>query len=219
MMARIEGALRAAANPGAAVSMAAYMRDQFAFLGVKLPEQRAATTVALRGLPAPDEADLTAVALACWELPEREFQHVACDLLRRHVKVCGPGFLSTVKQLVTLRSWWDTVDTLAAHTTGPLVRAHPALVTTMDEWATDDNLWLARTAILHQLTYKAATDEGRLFRYCAQQLTHPDFFIRKAIGWALREYGKTAPDAVRAFVANHEDRMSGLSRREALKNL
>ncbi|MFC7241179.1 DNA alkylation repair protein [Catellatospora aurea] len=117
------------------------------------------------------------------------------------------------------RSGAGTGDALAAHVVGPLVARDPGLVTTMDAWAADDDLWLVRTAILHQLTYQAATDAPRLLRYCAAQAGHPDFFVRKAIGWALRDYGKTDPAAVRAFVAAHAAELSGLSRREALKHL
>jgi 3-methyladenine DNA glycosylase AlkD len=111
------------------------------------------------------------------------------------------------------------VDTLAAHTVGPLVAAHPSLLDTMDDWIDDENLWLIRTAILHQLTYKQHTDAGRLFRYCAAQATHRDFFIRKAIGWALRQYDRTDPTAVRSFVDEHRTELSPLSVREAVRHL
>jgi 3-methyladenine DNA glycosylase AlkD len=89
----------------------------------------------------------------------------------------------------------------------------------MDAWSGDEDIWLVRTAILHQLAYREATDANRLFSYCTAQAAHGDFFVRKAIGWALREYAKTAPDAVRAYLRAHESRLSGLSVREALKNL
>ena len=135
------------------------------------------------------------------------------------MKVGSPALLETVRSLIVTRSWWDTVDTLAANVVGPLVSNHPALRATMDAWSTDDNLWLVRTAILHQLRYRSATDPDRLFRYCDAQAGHGDFFIRKAIGWALREYARTDPDAVRTFVATHRDRLSGLSVREASKHL
>ena len=155
-------------------------------------------------------------AEACWLQPEREWQYVACGYLRRHVAAASPAFIATARQLVTTKSWWDTVDTLASHTVGPLVRAHPTLGDVMDDWIRSDNHWLARTAILHQLGAKAATDADRLFRYCAARATDTEFFVRKAIGWALREYSKTDGPAVRRFVREHPD-LSGLSRREALK--
>jgi 3-methyladenine DNA glycosylase AlkD len=197
--------------------MRAYMRDQFPFLGVPAPQQTILARTVLAGLGRPSEEDLRVVATSCWALPEREFQYFACSYLRRYQAVCSSSFLSVVRQLLVRKSWWDTVDTLAAHIVGPLVLRDAVLESTMDSWLSGDNLWLTRTAILHQLAYKGRTDADRLFRYCSARADHPDFFIRKAIGWALREYAKTSPSAVTAFVAATS--LSGLSRREALKNL
>jgi len=216
---RLQRVYGGAADPARAVPMAAYMRDQFPFLGLPGPAQKVLAREVLAGLPKPTEDDLRAVALGCWELPEREYQYFACGWLRRHARICSAGFLETARQLIVTKSWWDTVDALAAHLVGPLVSGHPTLVSTMDSWVAGDELWLTRTAILHQLTYKEDTDAARLFRYCVAQAGHRDFFIRKAIGWALREYARTDPGAVRAFVRAHRDRLSGLSVREALKNL
>ena len=198
---------------------AAYMRDQFPFLGIPAPTQRALSRTVLAGLPAPTEQDLRAVALACWELDEREYQYFACDWLRRHVAVPGPDFLDTVRVLVTTRSWWDTIDPLATRIVGGLARRHPGLSAELDSWSADPNLWLVRTAILHQLHYGADTDVDRLFGYCTRQAGHPDFFVRKAIGWALRQYARTDPAAVIRYVAEHRDRLSPLSVREATKHL
>jgi 3-methyladenine DNA glycosylase AlkD len=214
---RLESTYRAAADPALAVGMRAYMRDQFPFLGLRAPRQEALARTVLAGLARPSEGDLVAVARACWALPEREFQYFACGYLRRYQAVASSRFLPVVRDLVTTKSWWDTVDALAAHVVGPLVRRDPDLVSTMDSWIAGDDLWLTRTAILHQLAYGAHTDEARLFRYCAARADHPDFFIRKAIGWALRQYAKTSPRAVQSFV--DATPLSGLSRREALKNL
>ena len=209
----------AGADPARVPAMRAYMRDQFPYLGISNPQRLPLTAQVLAGLDPPGEADLRDVALACWKLPEREYQYFACGWLRRHIDRCTPRILPTVRRLITARSWWDTVDTLAADTVGPLVRRYPQLVSTMDEWIGDDHLWLARTAILHQLTYKGDTDQERLFRYCLLQSGHRDFFIRKAIGWALRQFARTDPDAVRAFVRDHAGELSPLSVREASKHL
>ena len=212
---RLDEIYPAAADPVRAVGARAYMRDQFPFLGITNPRLTALNRDVLAGLPAPAEADLVAVALGCWAKPEREYQYFACTYLRKHVGLGSPSLLGTVRELITTKSWWDTVDTLAAHTVGPLVTAHPALVETMDAWIGDENMWVARTAILHQLRYKQRTDAERLFRYCTAQAGHKDFFIRKAIGWALREYAYTDPDAVRAYVQAHRAELSPLSMREA----
>ncbi len=123
------------------------------------------------------------------------------------------------RHLVTTVPWWDTVDLLAAHVVGALVAADPALAAEMDRWSADDDLWLVRTALLHQLRHKERTDTDRLFHYCLRQSGHPDFFVRKAIGWALREYAKTDPGAVRDFLAREGDQFAPLSVREALKNI
>ncbi|MFI8824963.1 DNA alkylation repair protein [Streptomyces sp. NPDC053431] len=219
VLARLTDVYPAAGDPFRAQEMIAYMKGVAPFLGLRTPERRVLSRTVLDGLPAPDEADCTAVALRCFALPEREYHYFAVDYLRRHVKRCSSDFLPVARTLVTTVPWWDTVDHLAAHVVGGLVAADPALAARMDEWIADDDLWVARTALLHQLRYKSATDAERLFSYCLLRSGHPDFFIRKAIGWSLREYGKTAPGEVRAFVAENTSRLSPLSVREALKNL
>jgi 3-methyladenine DNA glycosylase AlkD len=221
---RLTRTYEAARDPAKAQSMVAYMRHQFAFLGITAAEQRVLSRAVLSravldGAGRPAEVDLGDVARACWRRDEREYQYFAVRLLRRYVGVCDPGFLDVVRPLITTKPWWDTVDELAAHVVGPLVAAHPDLVATMDAWSADPDKWLVRTAILHQVRYGDATESERLFRYCAAQAGHRDFFVRKAIGWALREHAKVAPDAVRAFVAEHAADLSGLSRREALRSI
>jgi 3-methyladenine DNA glycosylase AlkD len=209
----------AAADPVRAAGVRAYMRDQFEHFGITNPRLRELNRDVLAGLGPPAEADLVAVALGCWAKPEREYQYFACTYLRKNVGVGSPSLLSTVRRLITTKSWWDTVDTLAAHTVGPLVAAHPSLVDAMDAWINDGNMWVARTAILHQLRYKERTDAERLFGYCTAQAAHKDFFIRKAIGWALREYAYTDPNAVRAYLEAHRAILAPLSVREASRHI
>ncbi|WP_043668127.1 DNA alkylation repair protein [Streptomyces xylophagus] len=216
---RLTAAYAAAADPERAAPMRAYMKDVAPFLGLPTPLRRALSRTVLEGTPRPDEADCVAIALRCWELPEREYQYFAVDYLRRHVKRCTSGFLPVARYLVSTVPWWDTVDALASHVVGGLVAADPKLKADMDEWIVDDDLWVARTALLHQLTYKEHTDTERLFAYCLRQSGHPDFFIRKAIGWCLREYAWTDPEAVRGFLAREKGRFAPLSVREALKNI
>ncbi|WP_406256705.1 DNA alkylation repair protein [Streptomyces nigra] len=216
---RLTAVYGAAADPERAVVMRAYMKDVAPFLGIPSPERRALSRSVLQGTPRPDERDCTAVALRCRRLPEREYQYFAVDLLRRHVRRLSSGFLPVARHLVTTVPWWDTVDALAAHVVGGLVAADPALTADMDAWIEDDDLWVVRTALLHQLRYGERTDAGRLFAYCLRQSGHPDFFVRKAIGWCLREYAKTDPDAVRDFMEREGGRFAPLSVREALKNI
>jgi 3-methyladenine DNA glycosylase AlkD len=206
----------AAADAERAAPMRSYMRNRFEFLGITSAPRRQLTRHVLAGAGKLTEPDLISLARACWALEQREYQYFACDVLIKHVRSLTPAFLPVVGELVTTKSWWDTVDALAANVVGPIVAAYPATVSTMDSWATEEDLWLVRTAILHQLRYRERTDAARLFEYCEAQAAHRDFFIRKAIGWALREYAKTDPAAVRLFVDGHPE-LSPLSRREALK--
>ena len=210
-------ALRAAADPARAVVMAAYMRDRFPFLGIPAPEQRRLSAPMVRAVPAPSEADVVAFTSRCWAAEEREYQYVGCDYAVRHVRRCSPAFLDHARVLITTKSWWDTVDVLAGRVVGPLVMASPALAAAMDQWIDADDMWLARTALLHQVHYRAATDADRLFCYCERRAADREFFVRKAIGWALREYSKTDAIAVRRFVASHAQVLSPLSVREATK--
>jgi 3-methyladenine DNA glycosylase AlkD len=216
---RLDEAYAVATDPVRAASQRAYMRNQFEYVGLGMPALRVVWKQVLAGLGPPDEADLRAAAVGCWTRAEREYQYFACFWLRRHTRTLTPDALPVLRRLIETKSWWDTVDTLAADSVGPLVLRQAELVSTMDEWVLDGNLWVVRTAILHQLTYKAATDAGRLFRYCLLQAGHKDFFIRKAIGWALRQYARTDPDAVTQFLRASGDQLSALSVREAAKHL
>lgn len=220
---RLAAALAERADPSRAARMAAYMRDQFPFLGVMAPGQadawRAVTAELPRRLP---QRVVVEAAHSLWERPEREHQYLACRLVNRHAGTpagapdASVDFVDTVERLLSTKPWWDTVDSLATHATGDLVRAHPGLRARMDAWLAGDDLWLTRTALLHMNRWKAATDAHWLFAACLARADHRDFFIRKAIGWALREYSKVDEAAVVEFVADHERELSGLSRREAL---
>ncbi|MFB8399171.1 DNA alkylation repair protein [Streptomyces yangpuensis] len=220
LLERLTGTYPAAADPVRADAMAAYMKHVAPFLGIPAPLRRDLSKTVTKNTSRPSETDCVALALRCWRLPEREYHYFAVDHLRRHVARCSSGILPVVRHLITTVPWWDTVDLLAAHTVGPLVAADPdRLAPVMDEWIESEDLWLARAALLHQLGRKDSTDTGRLFAHCRRRAGDPDFFLRKAIGWALREYARTDPDAVRAFVDAERDALSPLSVREALKNL
>lgn len=213
-------ALEAAAVPGQAEPMTAYMKHRFAFLGVPAPARRAAQKPTLDALSDATGDELVAFARACWsDDTARELQYAAADALRRHNKALDAGHLPALAELITTRPWWDTVDALATHAVGPLVARHPELSVAMDGWIDGDDLWLARTAILHQLLWKERTDPERLFAYADRRAADTDFFIRKALGWALRQYARTDPDAVRAYVESRAERLSPLTRREALKRI
>ena len=210
-------AFAAAADPERAAPMARYMKDHFPFFGIPAPARRALHREVL-GRWQPNETELVAFTDTLWARPERELQYAACDVLERGARRCSPALLDHLEEWITTRSWWDSVDSLA-HAVGNLVRVHPELAAVMDAWIEADDFWLARVALIYQLSYKDATDSDRLFRYCTRRAGDPEFFIRKAIGWGLREYSKTDPGAVAAFVTAHEAELSPLSCREALKRI
>ena len=209
-----------ARDPQRAGPMAHYMRDQFSFFGISTPvRRRLVRPLLLYGSVQLDEAALEHVVRQCWEAPEREMQYFACDLLARCRRRWSPDTLSLCKDLICAKSWWDTVDYLASRVVGPLVEKFPELAGQMDRWAKHKNIWLRRVAILHQLHYREHTDEKRLFTYCLTSSGHKEFFVRKATGWALREYAKSAPDRVVGFLNDNRGRFNPLSLREATKHM
>ena len=210
------GSMTAVADPQQAVQMARYMRDQFAFYGIKSPLRREILSGFLREYGVPVIEDVPEVVQALWELPEREQQYNALDILIRLQKKLRPDFLPTLERLITTKSWWDTVDGLASNVSGTLFTNFPETgATAVQQWRSVDNIWLRRTTLLHQLKYKDKTNAPLLFSLIEENLDDKEFFIQKAIGWTLREYSKTDETAVRAFVANNN--LSPLAHREALK--
>lgn len=212
-------ALTSVADATRAPAMAAYMKDRFVFLGVPAPARKTAQRPFIADGRHETSNELLDRADACWSEAEREFQYVGADLLGRWVGALEPVELGRVERLIRTKPWWDTVDALAPAVVGEMVAADPALADEMDRWIVDDDVWIARSAILHQLKWRDRTDVDRLFGYVDQRCADTDFFIRKACGWALREYSKTDAEAVRSYVADRGDLLSGLTRREALKRI
>ena len=208
--------LCAHADPAAAAPMRRYMRDQFAYLGIKSPQLGALLKehLAEHGLPA--LADLEAIVRELWSLPEREFQYSATSLLGRVKERFPPEFITTLETLLVTKSWWDTVDTIAAGSVGTHFKRYPEVREIyLSKWRHSENFWLRRTAILFQLKYKADTDFPLMCAIIRENLGSKEFFINKAIGWALRQYSRVDPQGVRDFVAAAP--LHPLSAREALK--
>ncbi len=214
----IQSALEPHRDAAQAQRMAKYMRDQFAFLGIPSPERKALTREIFQALGVLNEPIDAPLVRALWNLPEREYQYAALDYLNRQRKKLQPTHADLIKHCVTAKSWWDTIDPLS-HAAGALVQKHPVALARVEAWSTHENFWLRRIAILHQLAFKRDTNQERLFRYVLLNAHDAEFFIRKAIGWALREYSYSSPDAVKAFVHDHERELSSLSKKEALKAL
>ncbi|ECL7895907.1 TPA: DNA alkylation repair protein [Listeria innocua] len=196
--------------------MEAYMKNQFLFLGIRATERKKLVADFLKenGMP----VDLLGLVVELFAEEEREFQYAAIDLLSRYGKKQASEAIEIYEQLVTTKSWWDTVDGLAGTIVSNHFKLYPDLIPIYNEaWINGDNIWLARTAILFQLKYKEETNAELLFSNCEKWLGSKEFFIQKAIGWALRQYAKIDSEAVRVFVNSHT--LAPLSRREALKHI
>ena len=216
---QVKSTLAPLADPAQAARMSAYMRGQFAFHGIPTPARRAAITPLVRNLEGTDAPTLLGAAGELWRAPQRECQYAAIDLLAAHVKQFGDGHIDALLALARRSSWWDTVDALAV-LIGTVVRAdRQQRQPRMDEAVHHADLWTRRVAMLHQLGWRAGTDTDRLFAYAAQLAHEDDFFIRKAIGWGLRDYARHDPAAVRGFLLAQGDALSPLTRREAAKHL
>lgn len=205
--------------------MAQYMRNQFEFLGIQSPERRrlikpfltAARARMKQVAPHTSEVDWSFIE-QCWQAPEREFQLTAIDYLKAVQVGLKSEDLAKIESLIVRKSWWDTVDGLVK-SVGFLVQQYPTLVVRLKEWSVADNFWLRRAAILHQIGLKEKTDIELLRDIILANFGQNEFFINKAIGWALREYAKTNPEWVIEFVTIYRDQMSKLSWREATKHL
>jgi 3-methyladenine DNA glycosylase AlkD len=206
------------ANPSQAAPMKKYMRDQFEYLGIKTPQNAALQKefYAEHGLP--DVNDLDEILRDLWALPPREFQYVGLGLLNMLEKRLPAKVIKTIEYLIITKSWWDTVDSIASHTVGTHFRRYPEVrARYLPKWRASKNIWLRRTAILFQLNYKKETDFELLRDIIRENLDSKEFFINKAIGWALRQYARVNPNAVSKFVKSTP--LHPLSRREAMKHL
>ncbi|MEZ4739893.1 MAG: DNA alkylation repair protein [Flavobacteriales bacterium] len=217
-LAPLERLFRNHAHPENAAAMSAYMKGHFPFFGIKTPERRALMKEHLALFGAPPLDELPAIVRSAFAHPEREMHQVGVDLLIKYAKKLGPEHLPFVEEVITTKSWWDSVDALAVHVAGVILKRFPKEIPAWNKrWVRHSDLWLNRTAIIFQLQWKADTDQALLFANIDRHAAHPDFFIRKAIGWALRSLGETDPEAVLAFVASRK--LSPLSAREATRKL
>jgi 3-methyladenine DNA glycosylase AlkD len=207
------------AQPDRAPAMAAYMKGIAPYLGITTPDRRTATAHWIRSFdPGPQARTLLSAADALVREPEREFAYVANDLVRRHHLSLPQTSLGPLRALAMHRPWWDTVDAWAT-LIGRVGLRHRAWDPIVAGWATDPQLWARRIALVFQVGRRDAVDLSLLFAACRANLADADFFMRKGIGWGLRDAARTHPDEIRAFVEDNRQQMSGLSIREATKHL
>ena len=212
--------LAAVADADAAEKMAAYMKTTMPFYGVKRPQRDPIFKEMLKRFPVESQEDYETAVLELWAQPHREEKYLAVGVARKYGQFITLSSLPIYKKLIVDGAWWDFVDEVAAHLVGKLLLAHRReMQPKLDEWVGDEDMWLRRSALLAHLTHKERTDESKLFEHCLLRAHETEFFIRKAIGWVLREYAKTSPDSVRRFIEANDGRFSGLTVREAMKHL
>ena len=216
----VQAELTARADPEKAPQMAAYLKTDMPFYGVQAAGCREIVRDLKRQFPPQSPDEYRHMVELLWSLPHREEKYVAISFARSHQQFITLEQLDLYRRLIVEGAWWDFVDTVASGLVGRvLLGDREALRPTLDEWIDGDDMWLRRTAIISQLDHKDQTDVDMLFDYCLRGAHEKEFFIRKAIGWALRQYARTDPDAITTFLLVHRDELSGLSFREAAKHL
>lgn len=203
-------------NPVIAAGAKAYMRNKSEFYGIPSPlrKQLVKDFIVKAGYPPYEQTE--EMVYFAWEQPEREWLYVTMEIVGKTVKKADASLINLAEWMITNKSWWDTVDYIAPNIAGMLFKRYPEIkMQAIESWIQSGNLWLQRSCLIHQLKYNNTADRALLFNLCECLANHPDFFIRKAIGWSLRQYSKAFPEAVIEFVNTHE--LSNLSRKEALK--
>jgi 3-methyladenine DNA glycosylase AlkD len=204
------------ADPQVSKDAAAYMRNQFEFLGIKTPLRRELAKDLVIQSKELSEPELIALCKELWRQPEREFQYIACDLLAKNAKRLSPSYVKRdAPWFIKNKSWWDSVDSVRK-SIEVVVSENPELKSEMEKWIMSDNIWMVRSALIHQLTLGSRTDAKLLFKFCEIQAEENEFFVAKAIGWAMRSYSYVDPTAVKRFIKAHPE-LSALAKREGLK--
>lgn len=203
-------------NPLYAEKMKAYMRNQFEFLGLNSPIRKDQQRIIIKeaGLPVYDL--LPDIVQALWISDEREYQYFAMELLSRRIKKAPKEIILLLEELILTKSWWDTIDYLAAKLVGTVFKNYPESIKPVTRrWMDSGNIWLQRSCLLFQLKYRKSTDLKILYSFIDQLSHEKEFFIKKAIGWALREYSKVDPQEVGRFIRSRD--LQALSVKEGMK--
>lgn len=212
----LEDQFKKEASASIAAGQKAYMRHQFDFYGVKTPVRRGIQRELFKKELLPPKHDLHKLVTSLWNLPQRENQYVAQELAWKYVRNIEEDDLLLYEYMITHKSWWDTVDFIAANLVGTYFKAFPNKRDDITKkWMASNNIWLQRTTLLFQLKYKMTLDTEFLSKTIKSLLGSKESFINKAIGWVLREYSKTNKEWVLNFVANSS--LHSLSKREALR--
>lgn len=215
----VSTAFEQAADKENAEAMSAYMKNHFEFYGIKTPERRIICKQHSREYKLETLQQVEEIVQHLWLLPQREFQYYGIELMHQYKKLWQPSSLSLFHFCITHKSWWDSIDAIACDWIGEFMTVYPEKIPVTKRWNRSENLWLQRTSILFQKRYKQKTNTDLLSNYILNTCSSKEFFIQKAIGWALREYAKTNEGWVKAFVQEHANELPTLSKKEALKNV
>jgi len=223
LVAAVRRELKAAADPSRAPAMQAYMKSAMPYYGVGMPGQQVIWKKLFRQRVICDARSWRETTLAIWrgaKFREERYGAIALTGEKAYLPWQTLDALPMYEEMIVTGAWWDYVDHIAGRRIGLLLRNHPAPMSRlMRRWSRSDDMWKRRTSIICQLGFKERTDLALLYDCIEPNLDDGEFFIRKAIGWALRQHAWTDPEEVQRYVRAHEDQLSGLSRREALKNV
>lgn len=222
LRAELIAAFQRAGDPERAAQQQRYMKSSMPYFGVPMDDVKRISKAVTRAHPPANVDAFERTTLEVWRAAEHREERYFCEtwtgMTTKHWQT--PALLPMYTEMIVTGAWWDLVDWLAIHRVGGLLLTHrQAMKPALEAFAHDDNMWKRRTAILSQNRHKEATDFAWLCAVITPSIDSDEFFLRKAIGWALREYAAIDPTAVLAFVATHKDRLSGLSKREALKHV
>ncbi len=212
-------ALESQANPEYATAMKAYMKGQYEFYGLKSEARRTVQKTYVKEWQSLDSRAFKSLIQQCWSEPQRDWQYIAIDAVRKYLKHMDESYIDFIMSLISEKSWWDTVDLLATNVIGPLLIRYPnGKDDYISAWINSGDMWVERTAIIHQLKYKDQMDADLLSALIDIKKHDKRFFIQKAIGWALRQMGRFDPRAVLDILELHPE-LSHLAKREAKKYL
>lgn len=216
----VQSEFRKRANPNKAKAMAAYMKTKMPFYGIQKPDRVPVFREMKRQFAPRSRREYESAVRVLWNLPHREEKYAAVEYAVQHKPLITSASLPLYEELIRQGAWWDFVDAVAMLLVGRVLLEEPKpMRPILERWIDDPDLWIRRSAIICHNRLKGHTDRKQLFDFCLRRADESEFFIRKAIGWALRQYSYTEPMAVREFLLHNRDRLSGLSFREGARQL
>lgn len=216
----VQAKLETLSDSKKAIEMAQYMKSEMPFYGVQKPDRIPILKNLSRDYAPTCQREYIKIVETLWQGEHREERYLAIDYAQKFVRIADCASLPLFERMVRSGAWWDFIDPIASALIGTVLLAErQSVAPLLYKWIEDESLWIRRSAILSQLKHKTATDKSMLFQFCLATMHENEFFIRKAIGWALREYSYTEPQLVKEFLLSNKNKLSPLSFREGAKHL